>query len=172
MRHSISYDDWLAYLDGALEPAPAGRIRAHLAACAECRDLYHGMLEATATLRAAGAVYRDATTLTPAAIARGQQQVYFRVRAAAESGALEDLAGPVLTLGRLRRLQALVAPICGSRTTFHLILAAVARMSSGADPAGDDWNRFVRRFKDLISAFCGTSTARLVWVLGESLEVE
>lgn len=164
---------WKAFNAKAKEEGPAERIRAHLAACAECRDLYECMLEATATLRAAGAAYRQTTTLTAAAAAHGRQQVWSRIRTAEDGGSIEDLAGPVLTIGRLRRLQALVAPVCGSRTTFYLILAAVAKMSPAADPAGgDDWRRFVQKLKDLISAFCGTSTARLVWALGQSLEAE
>ena len=173
MKHSISYDDWLAYLDGDLESGPAERIRAHLATCTECRDLYEGMLEATAGLRAAGALYRETVTLTPAAVEQGRQQLWSRIGTLENGGSIEDLVGPVLTIGRLRRLQALVAPVCGSRTTFYLILAAVAKMSPAPDPAGgDDWKRFVRKLQDLISAFCGTSTARLVWAIGESMGVE
>lgn len=172
MKHSISYDDWLAYLDGALEPAPSDRIRTHLSTCAECRDLYNGMLDATAVLRASGDAYRETATVTPAAIRRARDQVCRRIRTSDDHGTLEDLAGAVLTISRLRRLQALVAPVCGSRTAFRLIVAAVARMSMArGQSSGGDWNCFVQKLNDLTSAFCGKTTARLVWKLGQSLEV-
>jgi anti-sigma factor RsiW len=174
MKHSISYDDWLGYLDGALPPPQSNHIRAHLETCVECRNLYEELLAATATLRAAGESYRERRTLNETAVRSARKQVWSRIRAAEASGTLEDLAGPVLSLNRLRRLQALVAPVCGARTAFRLILAAVTGMPAApeASGCGDDWTCFVRKLKELTSAFCGRTTAMVVWDLGQSLELE
>ena len=72
-----------------------------------------------------------------------------------------------LTVGRLRRLQRVVAPTCGAYTAFRLIIAAVAR--TPAPQGAPAWRSFLEQLTDLTSALCGRSMARLVWEIGNSL---
>lgn len=167
MRHSISYDDWLGYLDGELDPAATARVKQHIDSCPECRGTWEELLQATAGLRAAAERYVFASAIGPDAVKQGRERVLARIRRSASPVAVEAVAEGELTVGRLRRLQRVVAPTCGAHTAFRLIVAAVGRTSSSNGALA--WGAFLEQLTELTSALCGRSMARLVWEIGNSL---
>ena len=167
MKHPISYDEWLGYLDGELPPVPKARVGKHIAACAECTVVWEELLTVTAGLRAASEQYVAASRVSEEAVSRGRGRVLARIRALAGPPAVEVVAEGELTVGRLRRLQNVVAPACGAHTAFRLIVAAVGRTSSPGSTSA--WQRFLEQLTELTSALCGRSIARLVWEIGNSL---
>ena len=171
MKHSISYDDWLAYADGSLESGRTEYIETHTRHCEECRQTRDDVLRATEALRIASSSMRRNAELTEQAIRRGRERVLERIRAFNGRISLES-AEPDATLARLKRLQVLVAPVCGAKTAFRLILAAISRVPITAveEVDADLWIRFLRELMCLTSAFCGRTTARLVFEYDRSLE--
>ena len=168
MKHSISYDDWLGYLDGELDTAATARVRGHIEICSECRSTWEELCEATAALRSAANEFAAASVMSMDAVSNGRQRVLARIRAAsAAPGSVDAVAGGELTVGRLRRLQRVVAPTCGGHTAFRLIIAAVGR--TPAPQGGPAWRSFLEQLTELTSALCGRSMARLVWEIGNSL---
>jgi anti-sigma factor RsiW len=167
MRHPISYDEWLGYLDNELDAAATARVRGHIAGCSDCRTIWEELLDATTELRDAGRDYAAAYSMDACTLTNGRERVLARIRALDAPVAVEAVAGGELTVGRLRRLQHVVAPACGADTAFRLIVAAVGRTSV---PHGlTAWRDFLEQLTDLTSALCGRSMARLVWEIGNSL---
>jgi anti-sigma factor RsiW len=167
MKHPISYDEWLGYLDNQLDPAATARVQGHIASCGECRTTWDELLLATVALRAAAQEYAAACATDAGTVSVGRDRVLARIRALERPEAVEAVAGGELTVGRLRRLQHVVAPACGANTAFRLIVAAVGRTSAPHGAAA--WRRFLEQLTDLTSALCGRSMARLVWEIGNSL---
>jgi predicted anti-sigma-YlaC factor YlaD len=170
MKHWISYDEWLGYLDGELDPAAAARVKDHIDICGECHTTWEDLLTATAALRAAANEFAVASVIGADAVSQGRERVLARIRATSTQAALsavEAVAVGELTVGRLRRLQRVVAPACGAHTAFRLIVAAVGRTSTPHGAAA--WRCFMENLTDLTSALCGRSMARLVWEIGNSL---
>jgi hypothetical protein len=167
MRHPITHDEWLGYLEDELDPAATARVRDHIQACSECRGTWQDLLGATAELRAAAGEYVAACTTLAATGSSGRDRVLARIRALEDPGAVESVAGGELTVGRLRRLQHVVAPACGANTAFRLIVAAVRRTPMPHGAAA--WSSFLEQLTSLTSALCGRSMARLVWEIGNSL---
>lgn len=167
MRHSISYDEWLGYLDGDLDPSATARVRDHIASCRECLATWEDLLEATNALRAAADEFVAAYATGGEAVSNGRRRVLARIRALESPAAVDAVAGGELTVGRLRRLQHVVAPACGAQTAFRLIVAAVGRTPAPHGAAA--WRRFLEQLTRLTSALCGKSMARLVWEIGISL---
>lgn len=161
MKHGITCDDWMAHLDGALDAAAAARIRAHIARCEECAGTWDNLLRATEALRDAVREYELATPVGAAATRHGRDRVLARIRALDECGPGE------LSLARLRRLQQVVAPVCGAQTAFRLIVESVAR--TPVRRGTTDWNTFLRELGGITSAVCGRSISRLVLHIGASL---
>jgi anti-sigma factor RsiW len=167
MTHPITYDEWLAHLDDELAPEAAARVRRHIAACRQCRGTWDGLLDATSALRSASEEFVSAVVPRSGAVDRGRERVLARIRAVQSPTAIDRVAVGELTLGRLRRLQHVVAPACGAHTAFRLIMAAVGR--TPAPHENKAWFRFLEELRDLTSALCGRSMARLVWEIGNSL---
>jgi hypothetical protein len=167
MRHPISYDEWLGHLDNELDPAAAARVEGHIESCGECRATWEELLSATAALRAAAEEFSASLTADDSAVSSGRERVLARIRALEAPAAVAAVAGGELTVGRLRRLQHVVAPACGANTAFRLIVAAVRRTS--APHRAGAWRDFLEQLTDLTSALCGRSMARLVWEIGNSL---
>ena len=167
MEHSISYDEWLGYLDGELDPAAAARVKDHIGICGECHSTWEELLAATVALRAAAKEFAAASVTGADAVSQGRERVLARIRAATAPAAVEAVAVGELTVGRLRRLQRVVAPACGAHTAFRLIVAAVGRTSTPHGAAA--WRCFMENLTDLTSALCGRAMARLVWEIGNSL---
>lgn len=164
MKHPITYDEWLGCLDGELDPAAAGRVRGHIAACGECRATWEDLLEATAALRAAADEYAASYAIQPGNMRIRRERVLARIRSSGMPAPMEADAGDELTIRRLRHLQSVVAPVCGAQTAFHLIVGA-----AGQTPARQGWRSYMEQLADRTSALCGRSTARLVWQIGNSL---
>ena len=167
MQHSISYDEWLGYLDGELDPAAAVRIKDHIDICPECQATWEELLTATAALRTAANEFVAAAVTGSDSRRQGRERVLARIRASAAPAAVEAVAVGELTVGRLRRLQRVVAPACGAHTAFRLIVAAVGRTSKPHGAAA--WRCFMGNLTELTSALCGRAMARLVWEIGNSL---
>ena len=167
MKHPISYDEWLGYLDGALEEADAARVRRHIESCSDCESTWSDLLAATESLRTAARRFVEAHDGDAAAVRRGRERVLARIRGPQGAVALEAIVGGELTIGRLRRLQRVVAPVCGAQTAFRLIVESAGRTSVKDGAAA--WGRFLDQLTELTSALCGRSTARLVLRIGSSL---
>ena len=163
MKHSITYDEWLGFLDGELDAAASARVRGHIESCSECRATWEELCDATAALRYAAKEFAAASVVSVDAVSSGRERVLARIRGTS----LDAVAGGELTVGRLRRLQRVVAPTCGAQTAFRLIVAAVGR--TAAPQGTPDWRSFLEQLSELTSALCGRSMARLVWEIGNSL---
>lgn len=168
MKHSITYDEWLGYVDGDLDPATMATVRNHIADCGECHTIWEDLLFATSDLRSAAHEFASASKVMEETICRSRTRVLARIHAIEAPLAVHQVAGGELSLRRLRHLQRIVAPTCGAHTAFHLIVAAVKRTSHPHD--ANAWHSFLEQLRDLTSAFCGRSTARLVWEVGNSLQ--
>ena len=167
MKHPIDYDDWLGYLDGDLDQMRTARVREHIEHCSECRSTWNELLEATAAMRSAALEYAAMHAVGEFEVRSGRERVLARIRTLESRSTLESVAAGELTVGRLRKLQHVVAPICGARTAFRLIVAATRRTPAPQGMA--EWRVFLEQLTDLTSALCGRSTARLVWEIGNSL---
>ena len=167
MKHSISYDDWLGYLDGKLDAGATARIRSHIDVCHGCRETWEELLNATVALRTAASRFAAVSEPSHDAVSQGRDRVLARIRALKTADPVDTLAGGELTVGRLRQLQQLVAPACGAHTAFRLIVAAVGRTAMPHET--DAWRNFLEQLTMLTSALCGRSMARLVWEIGNSL---
>lgn len=167
MRHPVSYDDWLAHLDGQTGAERTAIIERHLEVCGECRETWRDLLRATSALRQAAEMRRAELNAPASRIERSRARVLERIRSIDDR--LEAVAGGELTIARLRRLQSLVAPTCGARTAFQLIVAAVARTPVEED-TGAAWTDFLDQLGNLTSALCGRSVARLVSSIGGTLQ--
>ena len=103
MKHSISYDEWLGYLVGELNPAAAARVKDHIDICNECQTTWEELLAATCALRSAASEFAAASVTSADAVSQGRQRVMARIRAATAPAAVEAVAAGELTVGRLRR---------------------------------------------------------------------
>lgn len=167
MKHTIDYDDWLGYLDGGLDQIRTARVREHIEHCSECRSTWNELLEATAAIRSAAREFALVHAVGEDEIRSGRERVLARIRTLESRSTLESVAAGELTIGRLRKLQQVVAPVCGARTAFRLIVAAAGRTQVPQETA--PWRIFLEQLTDLTSALCGRSMARLVWEIGNSL---
>jgi len=167
MKHPIDYDDWLGYLDGDLDQIRTARVREHIDHCSECRSTWNELLEATAALRSAAREYAAVHAVCDDEVRSGRERVLARIRTLESPSTLESVAAGELTVGRLRKLQHVVAPVGGARTAFRLIVAAAGRTPVPQGTAA--WRIFLEQLTDLTSALCGRSMARLVWEIGNSL---
>ncbi len=165
MKHSISYDEWLGYLEGELDLAATRRVREHIEICRECAATWEELFQATTALRSAANEFSMATAMSFDTVSSGRERVLARIRATERS--IEAVAGGELTVGKLRRLQRVVAPACGAQTAFRLIVVAIGRTPTLQGPP--TWRSFLEHLTDLTSALCGKSMARLVWEIGNSL---
>lgn len=167
MKHPIDYDDWLGYLDGDLNQSRTAVVCEHIEHCSECRSTWDELLEATAAIRSAAGEYAAVHAVGEDEIRSGRERVLARIRTLESRPTLESVAAGELTIGRLRKLQYVVAPVCGARTAFRLIVAAAGRTPVPQSKAA--WLVFLEQLTDLTSALCGRSTARLIWEIGNSL---
>ena len=167
MKHPIDYDDWLGYLDGDLDQMRTTRVREHIEHCSECCSTWNELLEATAAMRSAAREFEVVHAFGEDEVRSGRERVLARIRTLESRSTLESVAAGELTVGRLRKLQHVVAPVCGARTAFRLIVAAAGRTPVPQGTAA--WLVFLEQLTDLTSALCGRSMARLVWEIGNSL---
>ena len=168
MSH-VSYEDCLGYVDRALPPDLTRQVEIHLEGCQTCSAVHADILQATALLRSAGSSLRQKSGLDQMDESRGRDRVLARIRSLESGLAIESVACQDLTIARLRRLQQVVAPTCGAKTAFRLILTAVSHTPVTGD-SGMLWPRFLVELRSLTSAFCGRSTAQLVFELGRRLK--
>jgi anti-sigma factor RsiW len=163
MRHGISEEQWIEYLEGGLAELDAARVGDHLSACPECAatfaelSIWRGKLvEEAAFVRAAFETSPDqldwllATSLER--IGRSHPSWTFREA--------------------VMLLRLLVEPFCGSGTAGAAVQLAVQRSTVHGRPENPaTWDLFVSNMSEMMSSVCGTEAGRLVNRVGVSLHV-
>jgi anti-sigma factor RsiW len=162
MRHGISEQQWIEYLEGGLAELDAARVGGHLSACPECAatfaelSLWRGKLvEEAARVRAAFETSPDQLDrLLAASLERiGRSHPSWTFREA------------------VMLLRLLVEPFCGSGTAGAAVRLAVQRSMVHGRPAPATWDLFVSNMSEMMSSVCGTEAGRLVNQVGVWLHV-
>lgn len=159
MRHGISEQSWLGWLDGTLEAGERSALETHLRQCADChrwsRELghWHEQLQAEAErLRAA---------LSPGEVELGQMvdDGLRRIREVVEAGGVRRWT----VTEALAILRFLMEPICGPGTVRAVVERAAERSrATGRSLTWGDWGLFVSHLSDTAASVCGSAVGRLV----------
>jgi anti-sigma factor RsiW len=163
MRHGISEEQWIEYLEGGLVELDGARFGDHLSACPEC-----------------------AATLVELSFWRGKlAEEAARMRAAFETSPDQIdrlLAASLERIGRshpswtfreaVMLLRLLVEPFCGSGTAGAAVQLAMQRSTAHGWPENPaTWDLFVSNMSEMMSSVCGTEAGRLVNQVGDWLHV-
>jgi len=166
MMHGISDQEWSDYFDQQLEPGECDRIEAHLIGCLTCWEFYERMAQTTERLRAGGAEMRHRFPLRDEQLHAGLRGVFARIR---EAEASRTLPHRNSIQERLDFLEAIMAPMCGSRTAAKALHAAAkgSPAQSLAQVTPDNWTPFLTSLTSIATVMCGETGAHLVWESGQ-----
>ncbi|HXG31785.1 MAG TPA: zf-HC2 domain-containing protein [Bryobacteraceae bacterium] len=170
MRHGISEQKWVEFLDGALRADEAAAIRAHLRDCPACRQLASELSRWRELLAEEGRRLRAALGGPEADLDAMLRRCLARIR---RSGTPERADARWTLTEALAVLRFLMEPFCGPGTVRAVVDRAVARSAAtGRMLTWNDWGRFVGNLSETTSAVCGSAVGRLVERAGLSLAPE
>lgn len=172
MRHGISEQQWLEYVDGTLSEREVARLRTHLLICAECAEVpielnewRELMLKEARTLRGNVLLSElEIESLLVRSIERIRQQAPPVIR---NSFRWSTAEGMLL-------LRSLMEPICGLGTA-RATMTLAARRSTADDESRiteRNWRLFVANLSDAIASVCGSAAGRLISRAGACLAIE
>jgi anti-sigma factor RsiW len=170
MRHGISEQKWVEFLDGALRADEAAEIRAHLRGCTSCRQLASELFRWRELLAEEGKRLRAALAGPETALHAMLRRSLARIR---QSGAPDGVDARWTLTEALAVLRFLMEPICGPGTVRAVVDRAVARSAAtGRSLTWNDWGRFVGNLSETTSSVCGSAVGRLVERAGLCLAPE
>jgi anti-sigma factor RsiW len=170
MRHGLSEQKWIEFLDGALRADEAAEIRAHLRGCTSCRQLAAELARWRELLAEEGRRLRAALAGPEAEPDAMLRRTLARIR---HSGAPYRADGRWTLTEALAVLRFLMEPICGPGTVRAVVDHAVARSAATGRPlTWNDWGRFVGNLSETTSSVCGSAVGRLVERAGLCLAPE
>ena len=171
MKHGISEQQWLEYIDGALPARERARVWEHIEACPECAQTLRELDGWRALISEEGARLRLSAQLPEAEIDSLLAGCLERIRAGEPAGLRLGL-GWTVTEGMIL-LRSLMEPMCGLGTARATISLAARR--STADQQGHiterNWRIFVANLSEAIASVCGSAAGRLVSRAGVFLTI-
>ena len=170
MRHGISQQEWLDFLDHTLAPSKEARLRAHLATCGPCHELWQGLQEWRELMMEEGWRLRDSVQYTGPQIDLLLARTLERIRAMAAT----PVSSTWSALEAMILLRSLMTPICGAgaaRATMDLALER-SNFGPGERVNHQNWRRFVSNLSDVFASICGVEAGCLIDRAGLSLSIE
>jgi anti-sigma factor RsiW len=170
MRHGISEQKWVEFLDGALGADEAAEMRAHLRGCPTCGQLAGELSRWRELLAEEGRQLRAALERPETEWQAMLRRSLARIR---RSGAREGAEARWTLTEALAVLRFLMEPICGPGTVRAVVDCAVARSAAVGRPlTWNDWGRFVGNLSETTSSVCGSAVGRLIERAGLCLAPE
>jgi anti-sigma factor RsiW len=162
MRHGISEQDWLEFVDGTLDSGRSRKIEQHVAVCPGCAGL-------RAELEAWHEILREEASRLQLAIDCPEDEVDRMLETAIERIHKLEPAGirtcaSWTTAEALMLMRSLLEPFCGVGTACATMNLAARRASAGEDGevTGRNWPVFVSNLSEALASVCGMAAARLV----------
>jgi hypothetical protein len=173
MKHGITEQEWNDYLEGTADDQTRDRLEAHLIGCLSCWETYEQLAQATSALRCGGARVRAELSATDQDLLRGARATFGKLAAAESKSAASDSTQPPapeqLIPKRLDELEALLIPMCGSRTANRAM-----RTAAKTSPAcsleqvnAETWTPFLANLTSIAGVMCGETGAHLIWERGQ-----
>ena len=172
MKHDISEQQWLEYLEGSLPRERQDRIRNHLGGCAECAALLQELRAWHELMTREGSRLRLSFEVPGREIDHLIAGALERIRAA---GPHELRIRNAWTAAEgMFLLHSLMEPICGLGTARATMNLAVQRSTAGTsgNVNGSNWRLFVANLSEAIASVCGSAAGRLVDRVGVCLAIE
>lgn len=172
MKHDISEQEWLEYMNGSLPRARQDRIRNHIEGCAECAALLQELNAWHQLMAQEGSRLRLSFEIPEREIDHLITGAIERIRAA-EPQELQ-VCGAWTPAEGMFLLHSLMEPICGlgtARATMNLAVQRSTADSSGGVNGGN-WRLFVANLSEAIASVCGSAAGRLVDRVGVCLAIE
>jgi anti-sigma factor RsiW len=159
MRHGITEQDWLEYLDGRAAPEERLRLEGHLRACLDCQNFVERLEAVDATMRSAALELQSRLTVTPDEITAARERTV-------------AIASDRCVSVRIGILYLLLVPLCGEEMSGRAIRRAArcAVAASAHSTNGQLWNRFLDHLHEIIAPLCGEPVAGLIRTRGMNLE--
>jgi len=167
MRHGISEEQWVGYLDGVLPGREMTRLREHANHCVECAETLRDLSVWRGRLAEEAGRVRRAFDASPETLDRLLAASLKRIRALEPERERVETSWTFQEGVMLMRL--LVEPLCGSGTAGATIHLAVQRSTLDGAAA---WGLFVRNMSEAMGSVCGNAAGRLVNQVGSCLQVE
>ncbi|HKX28644.1 MAG TPA: zf-HC2 domain-containing protein [Blastocatellia bacterium] len=161
MRHGISEQEWIDFLDRRLDRVAHARIEAHLADCRECDGFYERLKRAMRSLEAAGMEINRSRPVADDRLNLGLARILARILNAETR---QQHLTPGAVEARLNHLEELLSMMCGSWTAVNALRVAAegTRARSLDQLTPDNWAPFLERLTSIASIFCGAAGAKLV----------
>jgi len=167
MRHDISEEQWIGYIEGGLPAREMTRLREHANHCVECAETLRELAVWRGRLVDEAARVRQAFHASPETLDRLLVGSLERIRALEPERERMEASWTFQEAVMLMRL--LVEPFCGSGTAGAAIHLAVQRSTLDGAAA---WGLFVRNMSEAMGSVCGNAAGRLVNQVGACLQVE
>lgn len=156
------HEEWLFYLDGAMNSAELRNIRRHIEDCAYCARFLSSVTAVRARLRTEADRLRDADGMSDQELEAMLERC------------LDELAPPRWTPREgMLMLRLMLEPICGSGTAGVTMRLAIERSTAGAPERVTErnWSLFVANLSDAMASVCGSAAGRLVSRAGVCLAI-
>jgi len=165
MKHEISEQEWIGYLAGALPEDAAGRIRSHIAVCAECERLAEEQRVWHDRLTREAARVRWALELPERQMALILARTLEQVRRIDDARPVHRVGG---ALESMLLMQSLMESVFGAGTA-RMAMDLAARRTVCGELDGPDWPLFVTNLSEAVAPMGGSAAARLVCCAGACL---
>ena len=154
MKHCLSPETWIGFLDGALSPEQESKAQTHLAACQHCRLLATEFVRVEDVLTGAGRQAKESATLAPSEIRLALNRFQAQIR---------EPRGISCCLEAIRFF---LAGMLGTAAGGKVIQAAAKQ----AEITEAGWPVFITRLSDMISDLCGDGAGAIVAYIGNLAE--
>jgi hypothetical protein len=169
MRHGISEEQWIQYIEGCLPELEGSGVRDHASLCSECAATLRELTLWHEKLTEEAAQVRAAFATSPASLDHLLADSLERIRGA-EAKQSTTASWSFREAAMLLRL--LVEPFCGSGIAGAAISLAVRRSTVDGLPENTvTWTLFVSNMSETMASLCGKEAGRLVNQVGISLAV-
>lgn len=140
-------------------------MRRHILTCGECATIHEQFQRIDRDLIAAVAILRESVPVSESSCEKAFE-TFWRNRQPDRE--IDDLSQ------RIIRLQLFLAPICGFGTAQRAMLAAAGRSAAESVEllTEIEWPAFVKHLSSIVGALCGEPSGRLLWRLGQPIELE
>lgn len=170
MEHGFTHSQWLDFLDDALPAAECGRMKAHLAVCADCRQLMIRIQEWETAIQGEARLLTAELDRDPAEISWLAARALERIRASEPAGVVLSPFGQGEAVLLLR---ALLDPLCGSGAARNAVQLATEQSCGVGERfvSAPNWSLFVRNLGATVGAVYGAPARRLIECVGGLVEV-
>ncbi len=159
MKHGISDQEWIDYIDSRATAEVSDRIVAHITGCMSCWEFYEQISCSTQALREAGEEARQQLTLGDRQLHRLLRGVFSHLR---NDEAV--VTGHAQVRGRIDRLETVLVPFCGAQVAARALHTAAkdSPANSLEQVTHENWEPFMERLTRITAAICGDTFASLI----------